>query len=201
MKHCPACQRIYADNTLSFCLDDGAPLYDPQKTMVLPTPFPQPAPQPRSPLLRYFVIALICLSFGSLVTVLLMKDKTPGYVPPSNYNRAPTGTPSPVATPSASPVPTKSLLERQLVGSWKWNSFSQTFYADGTGQYYDDSKLCYHFKYTVKDSIMSPISDSERRCGPSSGSYRISISGDTMTMVYVDNGFETSWTRTSSAFP
>jgi hypothetical protein len=36
MKRCPVCNRTYADDTLSFCLDDGTPLsgpYDPHATL------------------------------------------------------------------------------------------------------------------------------------------------------------------------
>src|SRR5437764_6658562 len=39
MKSCPACNRTYADDTLTFCLDDGALLsapYDPQATLRIP---------------------------------------------------------------------------------------------------------------------------------------------------------------------
>ena len=45
MKRCPTCQSTYADDTLRFCLDDGAPLmtenapvYDSGATLVSPTP-------------------------------------------------------------------------------------------------------------------------------------------------------------------
>jgi len=45
MKRCPTCQTTYADDTLRFCLDDGAPLiaesapvYDSGATLVSPTP-------------------------------------------------------------------------------------------------------------------------------------------------------------------
>src|SRR5688572_20207197 len=41
MKKCPQCRRTYADETLAFCLADGALLsapYDPNATLVLPTP-------------------------------------------------------------------------------------------------------------------------------------------------------------------
>ena len=44
MKKCPQCQRTYADETLAFCLADGALLsapYDPNATLVLPTPTDQ----------------------------------------------------------------------------------------------------------------------------------------------------------------
>lgn len=46
MKRCPTCSRTFLDEQLSFCTDDGTPLvnqaqsssYDPQATMVSPTP-------------------------------------------------------------------------------------------------------------------------------------------------------------------
>src|SRR5438128_10278734 len=40
MKQCPACRRTYDDETLNFCLEDGATLlasYDPQATWVAPS--------------------------------------------------------------------------------------------------------------------------------------------------------------------
>jgi hypothetical protein len=39
MKSCPSCNRIYTDNTLTYCLEDGAILvaaYDPQSTLQIP---------------------------------------------------------------------------------------------------------------------------------------------------------------------
>src|SRR2546425_3922642 len=41
MKRCPNCKRTFADDTLSFCLDDGTPLVaaarpDSEETLVLP---------------------------------------------------------------------------------------------------------------------------------------------------------------------
>lgn len=43
MKHCPACQQTYADDLLTFCLNDGAQLEsvtpsDPQPTLHIPSP-------------------------------------------------------------------------------------------------------------------------------------------------------------------
>src|ERR1700692_24784 len=40
MKNCPTCKRTYEDDTLTFCLDDGARLsaaYDPHATLLGPT--------------------------------------------------------------------------------------------------------------------------------------------------------------------
>ena len=41
MKRCPLCSRTYWNDEYAFCLDDGALLsapYDPQQTLILPTP-------------------------------------------------------------------------------------------------------------------------------------------------------------------
>ena len=43
MKHCPTCSKTYADETLNFCLDDGAwlaggPQSDEQATAILSSP-------------------------------------------------------------------------------------------------------------------------------------------------------------------
>ncbi|HVG31662.1 MAG TPA: hypothetical protein VM911_01220 [Pyrinomonadaceae bacterium] len=41
MKRCPKCGRTYANDTFSFCLEDGSILsspFDPQKTLVIPSP-------------------------------------------------------------------------------------------------------------------------------------------------------------------
>jgi hypothetical protein len=40
MKACPTCNRTYADDTFTFCLNDGALLsapYDPKATLILPS--------------------------------------------------------------------------------------------------------------------------------------------------------------------
>src|SRR4029079_16312843 len=49
MKHCPECNKNYADPTLSFCLQDGAPLIfgsavEEPKTAILSGDFPSEAP-------------------------------------------------------------------------------------------------------------------------------------------------------------
>ena len=47
MKTCPICNRVYTDETYSFCLEDGTPLsalYDPQATIKLPAPSDNLAP-------------------------------------------------------------------------------------------------------------------------------------------------------------
>ena len=53
MKSCPVCSRTYADDTFTFCLDDGALLsasYDPQSTLQIPAA--RDTDQPRTEILR-----------------------------------------------------------------------------------------------------------------------------------------------------
>ena len=52
MKKCPTCNRTYSDETLSFCLVDGAILsasYDPNATLLIPEPRKTDAPPQTSP--------------------------------------------------------------------------------------------------------------------------------------------------------
>jgi len=59
MKRCPTCNRSYADDTLSFCLQDGAPLYDPEETVIARPPV-APAKQ-NSHRVYQVIIALMIL--------------------------------------------------------------------------------------------------------------------------------------------
>src|SRR4051812_10776151 len=80
MKHCPSCRRTYSDESLSFCLDDGALLItrpDSEATLVgvpppvLPLPpttvwkrpsrVTQPNVTSHNPTLTYAVVALVAL--------------------------------------------------------------------------------------------------------------------------------------------
>ena len=51
MKTCPTCQRTFSDESLTFCLVDGAVLsapYDPNQTQILPEPRTTDSPQQRN---------------------------------------------------------------------------------------------------------------------------------------------------------
>src|SRR4051794_9299097 len=63
MKRCPTCQRTYQDDAPAFCVNDGTRLvdeepsssYDPQKTILSPTPqippqYSSPAPSQQQPI-------------------------------------------------------------------------------------------------------------------------------------------------------
>ena len=95
MKQCPICNRAYADETLTYCLDDGSLLsapYDPEATQRIPPPRITNLPptvashsdQPRSeqtrrasnPALPYIIVALLALIVGAgLVALIKFKDK------------------------------------------------------------------------------------------------------------------------------
>jgi hypothetical protein len=124
MKQCPRCNRIYSDDTLNFCLEDGAALasvFDTEathrramaetigtKTLVVPpggfVP-PQPAAKPKWP----WVVALIgvlfvLLFFVGVAGVLLYPKLTTS----SNDGSSPTPTAMPTVSPSPAGSPTPS---------------------------------------------------------------------------------------------
>ena len=74
MKRCPTCNRSYADDTLAFCLQDGARLvtdYDPDATLVM-----QP---PKSNSHRvYQVIILLMLLVGAGVALYFVLNRNNG---------------------------------------------------------------------------------------------------------------------------
>jgi hypothetical protein len=130
MKRCPACNRTYADDTLTFCLADGTLLsapYDRQATEVLPnlqstvaspTPVspsgqsPAALPQRNRNRLRYAIILLLFLIIGAMVKVLWVQrpSKEPQAAPAANPSMTTTPTPTrePIKTVSnpSSPAPT-----------------------------------------------------------------------------------------------
>jgi hypothetical protein len=121
MKQCPRCKRTYADDTLSYCLDDGTMLirgYDADATQISPFPAPPPpptvaygtptipspgaaqipasnAPAPRR---RYW------LAVGALVLAALVIGLSIGGFIFQRDN-----SPSSAATPSTSPTPSSAV--------------------------------------------------------------------------------------------
>jgi hypothetical protein len=129
MQQCPECERIYTDNTLTYCLDDGAALVPPfnleathintpiPPTVALPTPTPKPRRGSRPMVLG--LVALGVLIIGLLIGFWLsqrpnepsanLASPTPTPVRPTQIKPTPTPvlvtekatpTPSPLATPS-----------------------------------------------------------------------------------------------------
>ncbi len=128
MKQCPRCNRTYTDDTLNFCLEDGAALvsaFDTEathrramaetigsKTLVAPAQgfvSPQPNAKPKWP----WVVALIGVLFvlllfvgvaGVLLYPKLMTSSNNG--PSQTPTATPTVSPSPAVSPTPSPRPT-----------------------------------------------------------------------------------------------
>jgi hypothetical protein len=110
MKRCPTCTRTYEDDTLSFCLQDGArltPAYDPEATVISHVPPPVGTgrePQKSSNYLIYLLIVLLLALGGAGVGLYLAITK---------YNESTAATavaessPSPSLEPSASPLTAK----------------------------------------------------------------------------------------------
>src|SRR5258708_12366390 len=78
MKRCPKCRRVYADESLAFCLDDGSRLMadaaeggpaDPNATIR----YSQNIPTSKTQMRRFLPFAIIALALiGALVVVLVL---------------------------------------------------------------------------------------------------------------------------------
>jgi len=68
MKRCPTCNRSYADDTLAFCLQDGAPLagaYDPEATVIA-----QPQPSNSNAVYKVIIVLLLLVLLAGSGIVL-----------------------------------------------------------------------------------------------------------------------------------
>lgn len=132
MKQCPRCNRTYADDTLSYCLEDGAALikgYDPDATQISPFPSSsppaptiyagfspppsvpatppagQPVPPPPAPR-RGFPIGVGAMVLAALVVGLLIGGFIfQSYSPSSSDAAAVSPTPRLVTTAPTKPTP------------------------------------------------------------------------------------------------
>jgi hypothetical protein len=214
MKRCPQCHRTYTDDTLRFCLDDGVLLSaseqtvpiqhsptssrDNPQTEVLPARLFNPPPaKPKSSSLPGYVYVIgtllvvsIFLLFAGVGVFAWLKLR--GTETPSVANKRSDGTKE-RGTPS--PGPSLDSLTRQLLGTWSWGSFKETFSADGTGIYYDESKKCFDFKYGVSGGVLHMAAVGGQQCGPSGLDYRISFEGEQLKQEYTGNGYITYWKR------
>jgi cell division septation protein DedD len=135
MKSCPTCNRTYADETLTYCLDDGSLLsapYDPEATQripppritnaqteALPPPHSEVARPNRNPLPTYIIIALLALIAGGGIVALLrlgVKDTSTANPPVSNSSNvsnisstSPASIPKPGSETEANTTPTASM--------------------------------------------------------------------------------------------
>ena len=130
MKQCPQCQKVYFDEALNFCVDDGTTLVQArppeEETIQLPrrtapARVPAPASTARvsrsgvSPMFAYLAIGLISLIIGGALVAWVMSNRnsasrdrasgtnTAADRDRTNQNTNETDRPSP--TPSASPTP------------------------------------------------------------------------------------------------
>jgi hypothetical protein len=146
MKRCPICNRRYSDDSLNFCLDDGANLLtvsEPEPTLIIPgntspiaarwTASPsQSAQSSRAPnrwiwFLAIFVLAVV-MGGGAVALVYEMNKR-----PPST-GAASSGTPTPsvntkTTRPSPEVSPSPSAEVSNLTGEWNVvNTIEETSY-------------------------------------------------------------------------
>lgn len=224
MKQCRKCQREYADETLFFCLDDGTLLSkvdDPQATLQYPprelrdtlpyapdaSAWSPPARRPNDKTARGFNPLLIVTIVASMLLILvtgialwlLVKNLRRNDVVVSSPTPSPLRVSSPAFSPNPTPTPIPARpptgpLANQLIGKWKWNNEVRTYFADGTGTTWDGEKKCHDFTYSLDGDVLTRTFSSTSQCS-TSGKYRISISGNTLTQVSVDTGYSTDWIR------
>jgi hypothetical protein len=135
MKRCPQCNRTYADETITFCLADGALLsapFDPNSTWFLPTlsspdssptevlptePAPPMAQRTAKPYLLYVVILLLSVLVAGGAVALYYEKEKPQKASPTE--QVATSSPEPDTSKdskraiSASPQPTAEVSKNQ----------------------------------------------------------------------------------------
>lgn len=136
MKQCPACNRTYADDSITFCLADGALLsasYDPDATQriparltsppptevltaqpapteVMPPYLPQAQPVRANNSSKYLLAALVLILVGGILAVVLLNRNKPSDSPSANISNSAGNTSANVnATPTETRAPTDYL--------------------------------------------------------------------------------------------
>ena len=175
-KHCPTCNRIYTDEGLSFCLDDGAFLVgpvtaadDPQKTLrfdeprntaATPGQFPYsgsastlPAARKKSALpwilAGVALLFLVFLGIGTLIYFALSDKSSTSSSDGSNSNQSNFN--HPTATPAQLPTPTPTPEVIDLAGT-NWAG------PDSTGDYR-------RFTFTPNGLLDNKPTDTWRQAG------------------------------------
>jgi hypothetical protein len=151
MKRCPQCHRTYADESITFCLADGALLsapYDPEATQqipfarftnptpteILPSTYSQPIQPKGSPKIIYPVVALMALLIialaGIILVPLILRDRKAvnneaALQPDSRtaINANTTVLPSPTKA-TVNPTSQSQAVPAELTGKWQgqWSS-------------------------------------------------------------------------------
>lgn len=216
MKSCPQCHRSYSDDTLRFCLEDGALLSaslrpgiaqpaqtarrnDPQTEVLTVNPLHAQPTGPRTfPAYLFYILAsllavsilLLIMGVGVVVWLKIRGGDTPTASNRRSNESEQRGKPTPSASPYA------DTLSSRMLGTWSWSSYMQTFSTGGRGIYYQDGKACFNFSYEVKGDVMHMVADPNPQCAYGiGGDYRLSISGDSMRQEYIENGYLTQWRR------
>ncbi len=120
MKSCSTCNRTYDDDSLNFCLADGAPLtpINSEATVVIP----RPVERKKGRLLIWLGLAVLAIGAGVVVLaafLLFRYSGTSDLVTGSSQNtpNRQTTTSSPKPKPSPSPIPTSDTNEEDGVGN------------------------------------------------------------------------------------
>jgi hypothetical protein len=170
MKKCPTCSRLFADESLSYCLDDGSPLTSSadsdatQVYMARPTTPPpttvavqyrptstKPARQGVNPVVVYVLIAMLALVVGGGIMALLRPgaaSQTPSPTPTPkqesmasvNERRDTSNLSSPSSTPMQTPQPLAIPRQTPVTDSYPGSSSRNGSESEFT------SKSCFELK-------------------------------------------------------
>ena len=175
VKQCPQCRKIYTDDELNFCLDDGSVLvssHNPreEETVVLPPRTPaQPAPARRGvgSILAFIAVGLLALvAGGAIVAWVMTRSRTPEQradvdtnTSRQQENRA-TDTPKPSPSASPSPTATPEQLDPAAVKSEiqlalnNWLKALTDKDLNGRMEFYADRLETYYTKRNVAASVV-----------------------------------------------
>jgi len=212
LKQCPSCSRTYSDDTLVFCLDDGATLINrsaPQETLRFDAPratdWPvAPNPNPRYQATErptrwpiYLLVALLAVGLLLGVAGLGIFGYWKMSAAPENTNTEPRSEEQHEAwtspAPAVSPTPRPSSA---LVGSWRTNVNEGGQATEITVIFSTEGDTRYRFKdakgRTANDTGTWQYSDGilfERFSNGASGKSSIRwIDDDTVELTIIDNG-------------
>ena len=214
MQYCQTCNRAYADDSLSYCLDDGSPLSagsDPKATLVRPESLVKPPidhhfiPSWRSShhWIFYPALFLLALLVGASSGTLLYKFQKSNPSSASHSNiRTPisvTQAPSPVRNESSFPgVPQatsrddpESLATHNLAGTWSvLNTVEKTSY-----QSFANLRIGYRLIVSQKGANFTAEGEKVLENGrtlPTGGRTAIHLSGavegETISASFVEEG-------------